>query len=73
MALPELKKKSSGIFYVDLRSRGLGRVSLETRDRAVAVEKRRELLATPPSPSRLSSHAIRDLRLPCVSYSTAQS
>lgn len=56
MALPALKKKSSGIYYVDLRSRGGGRVSLETRDRAVAVEKRRDLLkgGTPDKgPSRL--------------------
>lgn len=44
MALPELKRKPSGIFYLDLRSQGLGRVSLETRDRAVAVEKRRDIV-----------------------------
>lgn len=42
MALPELKRKPSGIFYLDLRGEGLGRVSLETRDRATALEKRRE-------------------------------
>lgn len=42
MKLPELKRKASGIYYLDLRAQGLGRVSLETRDRASALEKRRE-------------------------------
>lgn len=44
MALPELKRKPSGVFYIDLRGQGLGRVSLGTRDRAVAVEKRRDIV-----------------------------
>lgn len=44
MGLPELKRKPSGIYYIDLRSQGLGRVSLETRDRAAAVEKRRDIV-----------------------------
>ncbi|AKM09362.1 tyrosine-type recombinase/integrase [Croceicoccus naphthovorans] len=48
MALPPLKKKPSGIYYVDLRGRGLGRVSLETRDRNAAIAKRREVLAADP-------------------------
>jgi integrase len=44
MGLPELKRKPSGIYYIDLRSQGLGRVSLETRDRASAVERRRDIV-----------------------------
>lgn len=51
MALPSLKRKASGIFYLDLRNQGLGRVSLETRDRVTAVEKRREFLANKPDPA----------------------
>lgn len=42
--LPELKRKPSGVFYLDLRSQGLGRVSLGTRDRAKALEKRRDIV-----------------------------
>lgn len=44
MALPELKKKPSGVYYLDLRGQGLGRVSLNTRDRDVAVAKRRDIV-----------------------------
>lgn len=44
MALPELKRKPSGVFYIDLRGQGLGRVSLGTRDRATAIEKRRDIV-----------------------------
>lgn len=44
MGLPELKRKPSGIYYIDLRGKGLGRVSLETRDRAAAIEKRRDIV-----------------------------
>lgn len=56
--LPTLKRKPSGIYYLDLRGQGLGRVSLETRDRAVALEKRREYalginVIPLPQPSRL--------------------
>lgn len=69
MALPALKKKPSGVFYVDLRKQGMGRVSLQTRDRGVAIEKRRELLTTgsvassPTEPSRSPSDgpSMRDL------------
>lgn len=66
MALPELRQKPSGIYYVDLRGRGGGRVSLETRDRSVAVEKRRDLLkrGTPekgPSRSPDSGPSMREL------------
>lgn len=62
-ALPELKQKPSGVYYVDLRSRGMGRVSLNTRDRAVARERLRELLfqGTPrpaAQPSRSSEPQV---------------
>lgn len=58
MKLPELKRKASGIFYLDLRGQGLGRLSLETRDRATALDKRRQYalgqLSRPePQPSRI--------------------
>lgn len=67
MALPELKRKPSGIFYIDLRAQGLGRVSLETRDRAVAVEKRRDIvlgvepIKTQPSRPREGGPTMNDL------------
>lgn len=66
MALPPLKTKASGIYYVDLRGHGGGRVSLGTRDRSVAVEKRRDILkgGTPePGPSRSPDDgpSMRDL------------
>ena len=56
MSLPELKKKPSGVYYLDLRGRGQGRVSLETRDRQVAAQKRRDMiLGLEPIPSKQPS------------------
>lgn len=51
MAQPALKRKPSGIYFLDLRKEGLGRVSLETRDRATALERRREYALGKPLPS----------------------
>src|SRR5690348_2711881 len=68
VALPELKKKPSGVFYLDLRGQGLGRVSLETRDRATAVAKRRDIVMgvepvpkTEPSRPRGSGPSMKEL------------
>lgn len=57
MNLPEPKRKASGIYFLDLRDRGLGRVSLNTRDLATARARRREYALghrtlTPAEPTR---------------------
>lgn len=66
--LPELKRKPSGVYYLDLRAQGLGRVSLNTRDRASAVEKRRDIVlgvepikSAEPSRLRGSGPTMREL------------
>ncbi|WP_109798658.1 tyrosine-type recombinase/integrase [Novosphingobium meiothermophilum] len=58
--LPELKRKASGIYYLDLRADGGGRVSLNTRDRAKALELRREFLAKGVAPSATESSRNRE-------------
>jgi integrase len=52
--------KRNGIYYADLRSEGLGRVSLRTRDRQVATVRARKLELAETDPARHSTHTLQE-------------